>query len=322
MFSAIQTKAMLPIADLLVAAMLIGSLGVATCLGGEGDGLRWDQQRIRDYPTYRWLLKARASGAGMPEVTQWEHVRAQGGDFADPHRQENLRRILEDHPESEYADDAALLLARAKFLYDNDAAGAIRDLYAVVERYPNGTWIAEDRLFLQYAMISNVTRRGEQRDGWHENLVSREQIEQMEGQGKQDWLRTWQLVQEHLTYFEHWEEHPNLTADEARYWIAWIIMEANLQNRYNEAEGVLGQIIEVRREQRRTQMDFQAAQQAEYGDGINQFMHRTERRSHRLLIDLLLKQDMVDAARVAAQDYARLHEGHPSVEVVLERVRR
>ena len=276
--------------------------------------LRWDERRIRDYPIYRLLLKARAYGSGVSEPSQWSSAKEKGKPFVDPRREKNLREVLSRHPESEYADDAALLLARARFFYHDDAKGAIEDLYKVISRYPKGTWFAENRLFLEYAVVSNVMRGGRPRRGWHNWLPSLEKIKKM-GKAGEDEMRRWRRVQEELCYWKYWKEHPNLTRDEARYWIAWIIIKGDLRDRFPEAEQNLRQLVELRRpkDARRTPRDQEAARRREHGTGITRWMFRTERKAHLFLIEWLVYQKKFDFAKAAASDYAKLHAGHSTV---------
>ena len=168
-------------------------------------------------------------------------------------------------------------------------------------------------------MISNVVEGGKPRNGWYGRSasLSLEDIEKIpEGPQRNEAMGTWKRVQEELTYFNYWEEHPNLTADEARYWIAWIIVEADLEDRFTEAEQVLQKLIESHRAAHRTQNDLEAAKQRENGLGITKWMDRTERKGHRLLIDLLLKQNKLEQAKAAACDYAKLHTGHITVKLL------
>ena len=50
-------------------------------------------------------------------------------------------------------------------------------------------------------------------------------------------------------------------------------------------------------------------------------MGRTERKGQLLLIDLLLEQNKVEEAKTVAADYAKLHAGHVTVELLKDRVK-
>jgi len=280
--------------------------------------LRWDQKRIRDYPIYNLLIKGGSAGNGVPEVWQWEFAKERGKPFTDQNREANLLQLLRDYPDSDYADDALLLLARCKFLYQGDADGAIGGLYEVIQKHPKtagSSWIAEDRLFNGYVMLTDVVKGGGRRNGWYGNILTEERIMAIPVEkGRDEWLRIRERSLKQLAYFEYWEAHPNWTEDEARYWIAWIIIKGDLKERMGEAEQVLRQIIQA---EQRTKSDREAASKVPYGEGIVTYMDRTERKAHLLLIDLLLQEGKSDAAREAASDYVRLHDGHPSEEIVV-----
>ena len=307
----------------VLAVLLVALVGTAVlCIGDDTSQLRWDQKHISEYPVYKLLLKSGGYGSGVIEPMQWVTARQRKRDaiLDDEKREPALKEVLKKYSTSEYADDAALLLARARLFYHNDAAGAIGDLYKVIAKYPRGAWIAEDRVFLKHAGLSNVTKKGRPRNGWYGAMPSRGNIDAMpKGKGRQEWEEVWKRMQEELVYFEYLEKHPNYTADEARYWIAWIIIQADLKDRMAEAEQVLRQVIEARRAELRTKSDNDAAGKVKYGEGITKYMDRTERKTHLFLIGLLLKQGKLDAAKATTSDYAKLHAGHDSVGVLVKR---
>jgi len=282
--------------------------------------LRWDQQRIQDYPIYKLLSKERSLGNGVPEAMQWELAKEEGKRFVDEKREANLAALLKEYPNSDYADDAALLLARCKYLYHGDVDGAIKGLYEVIQKYTKVTkssWIAEDDQFRQWAMFSNVRKDGSPSSGWFPAELTEEQIAAIpKGKSRDEWEPGYTYRQEVLAYFEYWTEHPNWTEDEARYWIAWIIMQAGVKERMGEAEKVLRQVIDSYRTEPRTKIDKDAAKQRPYGEGITKYMERTELRAHWLLMELLQKEGKLDAVKAEATDYVKLHEGHDSVNDV------
>ena len=301
----------------------VTAVGLALCLvvghalaADEKPGaLRWDKERIRDYPIYRLLVEGSSRGTDALEHRQWERAKADGKPLVNPKREPNLRALIARYPDSDYADDAALLLARAQFFYHGDVAGAIEGLYEVIKKYPKGTWLAEDLLFLRRARASGVAKDGHLRPGWYGDPDNRclEDIQQLPDRPDRDEkMRTWQNVERELTYFEYGEREPNLTADEARYWIAWIILNGDAKERFAEAKRALQELIEARRPERRTLRDLTVAKELEYGEGITKWMYRTERRAHWLLIDLYMAQEREAPAKAAAEDYLSLHAGHRS----------
>lgn len=301
---------------IMLAVAIIGTIlwwSVGLSLAAEKDKmeLRWDQQRIRDYPIYRLLLKKRAVGSGMPEQMQWAMAKEQGKPFVDPQREKDLAELLSRYPHSEYADDAALLLARARFFYHDDAKGAIEDLYKVISKYPKGTWIAEDILFLEHAMISNVTKAGNPRNGgWFGRVPSLQDIEKMPtGQRRDVAMEQWAMVQGRQTYFEHWEKNPNLTSEEARYWIAKIILYAGFKDRYNEAINNLQNVVKAHRADKRAEIDFLEGKK-QNGQLIWSKLLRTERTCHVELIDLYMKMRDFSEAKQSAEEYLSLYKDH------------
>jgi tetratricopeptide (TPR) repeat protein len=58
-------------------------------------------------------------------------------------RKAALQEIVEAHPESRWADDAALILACGKASFEDDARGAISDLEAVIKKYPYAQTVVE-----------------------------------------------------------------------------------------------------------------------------------------------------------------------------------
>jgi hypothetical protein len=279
--------------------------------------LRWDLKRIRDYPIYRLLLKARSAGSGMSEEMQWADAKVEGKPFVDAQRENNLKELLSKYPNSEYVDDVALLLARAKFFYHNDANGAIEDLYKVILKYPKSTWIAEDPLFLEHAMLSDTTKDGRSTNyGWYGRLFSPQEIEEkIPEPARKSELGIWTAAQEELTYFEHWEKYPNLTADEARYWIAKIIIYAGLDNRFNEAITNLQEVIMTHRKDKRAETDLLESQK-QYGNLILTKFHRTEINCYDLLIKTYLDKKDYKNAAINAENYLSSYEGYPTYKEV------
>jgi len=219
-----------------------------------------------------------------------------GAVLTDPKREPGLREMLEKHPDSGYADDTALLLARAKLFYHNDPEGAIRELYKVIEDYPNGHWIAEDRVWLDYiaptALSGKVPERGR---GWG-TLPP-----------KAEGGYAWELI----TYFEYLEDDPHLTVDVAKYWIAHIIISKGLSKRFPEAERNFKEVIEAHRNEGRTAKDREAAKQP--NASIISRIWRIERKCHQELIRFYARTGRGAKARSALEDYSSLYDGHTSI---------
>ena len=264
------------------------------------EGLRWDQRLMQEQHIYRLLLKEYGYGPYGSEEMLWHAERRErrgpGAVLTDQKREPALRELLDKHGESHYADDTALLLARARFFYHADPEGAIRELYKVIKDYPLGHWIAEDTTWLRLGHgpfssgkhvtpKKNVTRR---RGIWG-TLSPREE-------GGTAW--------EKITYFEYLEKNPHLTRDEAKYWIAWIIIVADLRDRFPEAQRNLKEVVDAHRKTGRTAKDMEAAKGLN-GAKIGKRIVRSERKCHQLLIRFYLKQGNEAEARIALADLSR-----------------
>ncbi|MFC1781903.1 tol-pal system YbgF family protein [Planctomycetota bacterium] len=254
---------------------------------------KWeDQRRVDDFPIYSLLVKSQGAGNFAPEPEQWEMK----GKLTDPEREPALQKILKEYPDSEYADDAALLLARAKLFYHNDANAAVDDLYKVISDYPDGNWISEDRIWLEMIPgIVHIDNNGQ--------IVPRNPIKVRSGAK--------------FSYFDYLEKEPHKTADEAKYWIAKIILSTNLKSsRYEEVITNLQEVVEK-------YTDPNLNRRAKDANAIGQFkdmpfpeLMRAEQKCQHLLIKAYLdEKDYVNAA-TNAESYLSIYEGHPACEEV------
>jgi len=256
---------------------------------------RWeDKRRLENWPIYSLLIKSGGYGNGIPEPQQWETY----GILKDPEREPKLREVLEKYPNSEYADDAALLLARAELFYHGDPNAAIEKLYKVISKYPDGDWIAEDRVWL--TIISEITKLG--KDG---QLHPREPRKKRPG-GE---------LGESFVYLNYLEKEPHNTADEAKYWIAKIILKIDLRgSRYQEAVRNLKEVVEKHRFQNRASKDLVAAGTLKCA--LLKLLVRTEHKCHLLLIKAYFdKEDYVNVT-TTAEDFLSINNGHPTCQDV------
>lgn len=98
-------------------------------LGGFGaaaDPSRWDLMMIKEAPIWKNLLV---------DYSLADHRRFW------PERKAALMKIIRDHPQSRWADDAALVLACGRASFENDFAGAVSDLTSLAGAYPLGQTI-------------------------------------------------------------------------------------------------------------------------------------------------------------------------------------
>jgi len=264
-------------------------------------GLRWDQRYLHEAPVFRLLVKPEGCGGLGPEWYHYQDLQTEkpGAVLTDPEREPGLREMLEKYPDSEYADDAALLLARAKLFYHNDPEGAIRDLYKVIEDYPNGHWIAEDGVWLDYIAPTALSGKVPERGRGYGTLRPEAEPE-----------FEWRII----TYFEYLENDPHLTVDMAKYWIAQIIISKGLSKRFPEAERNFKEVIEAHRNEGRTAKDREAAKQP-HANLISRIW-RIERKCHQELIRFYARTGREAESRSALEDYASLYEGHDSIGIL------
>jgi hypothetical protein len=114
---------------------------------------KWKSDVLENTDAFLALFKHGTTGGGPPEVRQWgaffyddDNYKPGGGD----ERIAQLRTAIKEYPKSPYADAAALLLARAYYLYEGNEEKAISGLHDVIKDYPDGDWIAEDPIMRQH----------------------------------------------------------------------------------------------------------------------------------------------------------------------------
>ena len=110
----------------VLSALLLGLLNVAAATSTAGQ--RWDLGMLEDASVWTKLLT---------EYGNAQHEEAWN------QRKAALQELVKSHPESRWADDAALILACGKASFEGDASGAIRGLEAVIEQYPHARTVVE-----------------------------------------------------------------------------------------------------------------------------------------------------------------------------------
>jgi hypothetical protein len=157
---------------------------------------RWDLKMIGEEPIWRNLLKHYHNGE--PNKSWYE-------------RKSALNDIIINYPESQWADDASLLMGGGKASFEHDINGAIKDLMKIIDRYPNSstiltTWEPGFGFELNNTWLM-----------WAPGLVS----ENAEGKrishpfDSDNNLSILEL--EVLEYFNYLEQVPNLTKDIAMF---------------------------------------------------------------------------------------------------------
>jgi hypothetical protein len=114
---------------------------------------------------------------------------------------------------------------------------------------------------------------------------------------------------------DYLSEHYNRVGDEAKLWIAKIIIDAKLDQRNAEAETLLRGVVAAHRDGKQTLADLEAAKQLK-SEAIGTVLPRPERAAQALLIDLLKKEGKSQAAASEVQAYADQNKGHPSVKTI------
>lgn len=170
--------------------VLVCASGLAYAEQSTADPERWDLRIIEEEPIWRYLLVQYGSG---PAEKYW------------PERKAALQTVIREYPDSQWADDAAVMLACGQATMEGDIPGGIAALRAVMEKYPlehtiveywdwhtsgSGCIIAPDWL---YVVPAHVSRRNPS------------------------------FPSELVAYFEHLEKYPRLTKDIAQYLIAYML---------------------------------------------------------------------------------------------------
>ena len=161
---------------------------------------RWDLRMIEEAPIWDYLLVKYGYAA---HAKYW------------PERKAALQTIVNEVPDSRWADDAALILACGKADFEGDANGAVAALREVIKKYPDGHTIVDewsppegcrlDQAWLMWVgglVFLNPDRTiGVSRPFDRDGKISQEE-------------------REILAYFDHLEKHPKLTIDVAQCFIA------------------------------------------------------------------------------------------------------
>jgi tetratricopeptide (TPR) repeat protein len=169
---------------------------------------RWDLMMIDEAPIW-WNLVKYSLNADQKSV--W------------PQRKSALNKILNEYPTSQWADDAALILAYNKLAMEGDANEAIKDLRAVIEKYPQANTIVST----DGAIFDDVWLKSQ---GVLVYFNPDDSIQLSMPFGKNPVLS--QQNKEILAYFDHLEKYPVYTKDVARIYISNIY---GSQKNYKEA---------------------------------------------------------------------------------------
>lgn len=281
---------------LMVLSILLVFLIVGSAFGDTPEAKlkksMWeDTRRVDEFEAYVLLLPKLESGAilNFPEYKLWQKNKP----IKDPDRKNNLNKVLTKYSGSQFADDAALLMARSYLLIDNAPEMAIRELYKVIKKFPEANFIAEDRIWLDtipYFLQVN-------KDG---SLSARPP---QEYQGNKRFM-----------YLRYLDDNPHKTVDEARYWIAESILSSDLKNdRFDEAVENLKLVINKYKapDKIRTLKDLNGLKELSEKTNTYNWIDRAEIRCHeRLVLAYMEAEDYVNAAKEASE-FLELYSGHP-----------
>ncbi len=238
------------------------------------DSTRWDLEMIEEARIWKKLL---VNYAYAEHEKYWPETRAA------------LREVVEKHAASQWADDAALMLAGGKASFEGDVPGAIADLVKVVEEYPDGQtvvarWDPEDGCRLDEVWLM-----------WQGSLVFLNPDGSMRVAKPFDKDRDLsQLEREALTYFDHLKYYPVSTQAMARLFMADMHASAGDQAR---ASAVLREMVSDSRAYLNLihKADRIAGRKPE-GYHVRSLGRRPEYRAHLSLIRLYERQGEVDNA--------------------------
>lgn len=267
------------------AGMLAIMTGFASGQNISIDTQRWDLMLIKEAKIWKNLLV---------NYGYAEHQRFW------PERRAALRKIINEYPNSRWADDAALILACGKASFENNISGAIADLKIIADRYPDGMtivthWDPDDGckfdevwLMWQGGLVfldpegTIRTAKPFDRDG---------EISQLEGEG--------------LAYFRHLEIYPVATAV-----MAHLFRSQMLERRGDRTGAILAlkNIVENSTEYLGvvSRADKIAASESD-GYHIRSLVRRPEYRAYVSLIAHYERQEKMDEAVAVADTLCSLY---------------
>ena len=152
-----------------------------------------------------------------------------------PSRKQSISKVIVQFPNSQWADDAALMMACDQAVQENNLEDGISALRQVITDYPTASTIISGWDPQSGGRISNAWLM------WAPPLVSYKQDTTIAVTFPFDKnYRISILEREALAYFAHLEEHPNLTKDVAGYIIASMLFtQGDVSGAINELESLL-----------------------------------------------------------------------------------
>lgn len=170
----------------------------------------WDQKMIEEAKVWKKLLT---------------HYSKENRTIYWIEREQSLNIVLNEFPKSQWADDAALLIAGEKVIEDHDWDKAIITLREIMKKYPDESTIINNWDAYNGCQISKAWLM------WAPCLVILNEDASIKTafpfnkDGKMDMLE-----KEALAYFEHLEKYPQRTRDVAQYMIALMLQQKGKTN--------------------------------------------------------------------------------------------
>lgn len=135
-----------------------------------------------------------------------------------PGRRIGLKKLLKDFPDSRWADDAALVFAWGRVVFEDDVDGAIADLERIVSDFPDG-----------HTVVSHSNPEGSCRleETW---LLWQRRLVELASDGTVKSAKPFDSdgelsfqEQEALTYFAHMDRYPRSTKTVAKVFMAELL---------------------------------------------------------------------------------------------------
>jgi tetratricopeptide (TPR) repeat protein len=171
----------------------------------DADNFRWDQKMIKEATIWKKLLSKHNES---DQVSNWAE------------RKEALTAIIEKYPDSEWADDACLLLEGERAIIEHDIEGSIKQLHKIIDTYPNGNSIVTSW------NSSSGCRINETWLMFTGGLVflNDDSSVRISFPFNRDGIIS-KMEEEMLIYCEHVEKYPQPTKNVARYIISSMLLE-------------------------------------------------------------------------------------------------
>jgi len=184
-----------------LSLFVLGSVSLLKC--GEqnsADSERWDLRIIKEAPIWKYLL---VNYFYADRTIYW------------PERKEALKKVIEEFPDSRWADDAALLLAGGQASIEDDIKGAIIVLKKIIQDYPSENTIVTGWDLEKGCRINEAWLM------WAPDLAFLDQDRTIRASYPFDRDGMISILErEALTYFDHIEKFPVPTKNVAQLGIA------------------------------------------------------------------------------------------------------